>query len=178
MAKIYISSTYSDLKEHREIVSRTLRQMRHEVIAMEDYVATDQRPLAKCLADVGGCDIYVGIIAWRYGYVPAKDNPEHRSITEMEFRQAALTGKPCLIFLLSEDHPWSPSKMEKGEGGERLRALRAELSESRMASFFSSEENLARLVGTAVSNCNSARPEMGPRPTAAHTQEPNLGQLV
>ena len=38
MAKIYLSSTYSDLKEHREAVYRALRKMRHDVIAMEDYV--------------------------------------------------------------------------------------------------------------------------------------------
>src|ERR1044071_7013147 len=98
MAKIYISSTYSDLKEYRDLVYRTLRQMRHDVIAMEDYVATDQRPLAKCLADVADCDMYIGIIAWRYGYIPAKDNPEKTSITELEFRHAVQNHKPCLIF--------------------------------------------------------------------------------
>ena len=74
--RIYISSTYNDLRECREQVYRTLRQLGHDVIAMEDYVATDQRPLDKCLQDVASCDLYVGIFAWRYGYIPAKDNPE------------------------------------------------------------------------------------------------------
>ena len=95
VAKIYVSSTYSDLKECREAVYDTLRKMRHEVIAMEDYVATDQRPLDKCLADVANCDVYVGIFAWRYGYIPSKDNPEKRSITEREFRHAVQHGKHC-----------------------------------------------------------------------------------
>jgi hypothetical protein len=57
MARIYISSTYSDLQESREAVYRVLRKMGHDAIAMEDYVATDQRPLDKCLADVARCDI-------------------------------------------------------------------------------------------------------------------------
>ena len=82
MATIYLSSTYEDLKEHREAVYRALRRLGHDVRAMEDYVATDQRPVDKCLADVAACDIYVGILAWRYGYVPADDNREGRSITE------------------------------------------------------------------------------------------------
>ena len=69
-ARIYISSTFSDLQAHREKVYRVLRQLGHDVIAMEDYVAADQRPLAKCLADVAACDLYVGIFAHRYGYVP------------------------------------------------------------------------------------------------------------
>src|SRR4051794_723455 len=98
--------------------------MRHDVVAMEDYVAADQRPLDKCLADVEACDLYLGIFAWRYGYVPDKDNPDKRSITELEFRHAVSQGKPCLIFLLAEDAPWPRSMMEQGEGGERLARLR------------------------------------------------------
>jgi hypothetical protein len=178
MAQIYISSTYSDLKQHRDVVYRTLRQMRHDVVAMEDYVAADQRPLAKCLADVSSCDIYVLIIAWRYGYVPAKDNPENKSITEMEFRRAVQERKPCLIFLLAEDYPWSPLEMEKGKGAEKLQALRGEVSENYTVSFFRSEEDLARLVSTAVYQCDSLPPESKPRPASTHTAEPNLGQLV
>ncbi len=70
MTKIYISSTFSDLKECREAVYKALRALRHDVIAMEDYVASDQRPLDKCLADVVASDIYVGIFAYRYGFKP------------------------------------------------------------------------------------------------------------
>ena len=57
---------------------------------MEDYVATDERPVDKCLKDVAKADIYVGIFAFRYGYVPPADhsNPKGLSITELEFRQA------------------------------------------------------------------------------------------
>ena len=73
MATIYLSSTYSDLIEHRNLVYRALRRMHHHVIGMEDYVATDQRPLDKCLADVGASDLYIGIFAWRYGFVPEEE---------------------------------------------------------------------------------------------------------
>ena len=57
MARIYLSSSYIDLIDVREKVYRALRKMGHDVIAMEDYVAADQRPLEKCLADVVSCDI-------------------------------------------------------------------------------------------------------------------------
>ena len=63
MARIYVSSTYGDLREHREEVYRTLRKLGHDVVAMEDYVASDQRPLERCLDDVAACDPYVGISA-------------------------------------------------------------------------------------------------------------------
>jgi len=57
MAKVYVSSTYLDLQEHRMQVERVIRRMGHEDVAMEYYVAEDQRPVAKCLADVAACDL-------------------------------------------------------------------------------------------------------------------------
>ena len=103
MATIYLSSTYSDLIEHRNLVYRALRRMYHHVIGMEDYVATVQRPLDKCLADVGASDLYIGIFAWRYGFLPNEGNPKHKSITELEYRKAVEMGRSTLIFLLDPD---------------------------------------------------------------------------
>ena len=54
MTSIYLSSTYEDLKEYRRVVFDALRKSGYQVIAMEDYVATDQRPVDKCLKDVSG----------------------------------------------------------------------------------------------------------------------------
>jgi hypothetical protein len=154
MAKIYISSTYGDLKEYREKVYRILSQWGHQVIAMEDYVASDQRPLDKCLADVAGCDLYVGIFAWRYGYVPDRDNPAGLSITELEYRQAGEAGLPRLVFLLADDAPWPPTLNEAvsdpAGGGKRILALRAELKKDKTVSFFRNPDELANQASRAV----------------------------
>lgn len=152
MTKIYISSTFSDLKECREAIYKVLRAMSHEVIAMEDYVAADQRPLDKCLADVASCDLYVGVFAWRYGYVPERDNPEKKSITELEFRHAVANKIPCLIFLLDENAPWARVKMEHGAGAEKLQLLREELGREFTVSFFETSEQLATKASAAVTN--------------------------
>ncbi len=109
MARIYLSSTYSDLEPYREAVYRTLRKMEHDVRAMEDYVAQDQRPVDKCLADVAACEVYVGIFAWRYGSIPPTAKPEQRSITEMEYREASTRNTSLLIFLLGDQAPWNGS---------------------------------------------------------------------
>ena len=89
MAKIYLSSTYADLVDHRKAVYDILRKVGHDVIAMEDYVATDERPAAKCLADVASSDVYVGLIAWRYGYVPTEDNPRTARSPRWSFARRA-----------------------------------------------------------------------------------------
>jgi tetratricopeptide (TPR) repeat protein len=156
MARIYVSSTYSDLKEHREKVYRVLRQLGHDAVAMEDYVATDQRPLARCLADVEACDLYVGIFAHRYGYIPERGNPDRRSITELEYRHAQTRGIPHLIFLLDLKVPWLPSWIDAftgdGDQGTRIRAFRDELQREHLVSFFSNADELAQKVSVAVTN--------------------------
>lgn len=64
--KVYVSSTFVDLKEYRAAAIRILRQLGHEVLAMEDYVADSAIPLEKCLEHVQSCEAYVGIFAWRW----------------------------------------------------------------------------------------------------------------
>jgi hypothetical protein len=154
MARVYVSSTYADLEAHRSAVYVALRALRHDVIAMEDYVATDERPLARCLRDVAECDLYVGLLAWRYGFIPYTANAEDRSITEHEYRQAGRSGIPRLMFLADNDAPWPPSLMDAttGEGsrGRRIDEFRRQVSVDSVVSFFNSPETLARLVSVAV----------------------------
>ena len=156
MAKIYISSTFQDLKECRDEVYRSLRQLQHDVVGMEDYVAEGSRPLAKCLQDVESCELYVGLFAFRYGYVPDEPmNPHKWSITECEYRHAQQLGKECLIFLLDPEADWPPSKTDyftgENDRGGRINALRAELGTRHVGSMFKNRILLAGLVSNAVS---------------------------
>jgi len=100
---IYVSSTFEDLKECRSALNAALRQMGYEVQCMEDYLATDQRTVDRCLKDVDQCDFYVGIFAKRYGWIPPG---EPASITELEYRRAREREKVCLLFLLEKNAQW------------------------------------------------------------------------
>ena len=150
---VYVSSTYQDLKDHREAVYQVLAKMRYKVIAMEDYVTTDNRMVDQVLRDVAECDIYLGIFAWRYGYVPRHGNPNGLSVTELEYREAEAKRKPRLVFLLDVDAPWSRKFMDSNTGeneqGARIGRLREELAE-RMHSPFTTPENLALEAAAAV----------------------------
>src|ERR1044071_6477666 len=152
MARIYVSSTSNDLEDFRKTVSQALRRLGHEDVAMDYYVAEDKRPVDRSLNDVASCDVYVGIFAYRYGHVPKENNPEGRSITELEYRKAHEETIPCLIFLLSDDAPWPKSKQEKGEGALKIEALREELSSGgkHVVNFFETADELARKVNEAV----------------------------
>ena len=158
MTKIYLSSTYEDLKDCREAVGRALRRLDHHVVGMEDYVAADDRPLAKCLKDVAACEVYMGIFAWRYGYVPVEGNPKGNSITELEYREATRLKKPRLVFLLHEDAPWPRKMVDTGQHADLVNALRDELGKARLASFFKNPNELAELVNAAVTNWEREKP--------------------
>ncbi len=160
MAKIYLSATYADLKAHRDAVYRILRKLGHDVKSMEDYVATDIYPLHKCLADVAACDIYVGLIGWRYGYIPDRDNPEHKSITELEYQRAGEAKLLRLLFLADKSAPWPDEFKDAGksEGGQRIAALRAEMERDKLVNYFTSPDQLAGLVSVAVQENLKTRP--------------------
>lgn len=170
--KVYISATYRDLQRHRSAVATVLRRMGHQPIGMEDYVAEGARPLHRCLADVIACDAYVGIIAWRYGFVPtdagASGTPlptgtslGSTSITEFEFRQAVLSGKPVLIFLLDSEAEWPSSQFDAvsgdGEQGKAISRLRQEVGQQYVISYFRTPEELASLVSAAVYRVEMSR---------------------
>jgi hypothetical protein len=162
MTTIYLSSTYVDLQEYRRVVFVALRQAGCHVIAMEDYVATDHRPVGKCLKDVAEADIYVGIFAFHYGYVPPVEhnNPKGLSITELEFQHAEKLGKPCLTFVINETKRWKPifiDAFRAEDKGERIEKLRQYLLTQKQASSFSSPDELATLVLEEIKNTERSR---------------------
>lgn len=155
--KVYISSTYQDLVEHRAAVDRTLRRMGHDVIGMEQYVAEGGKPVERCKADVRAADIYVIIVAWRYGYQPnlTASPPDTRSITQIELDEAKTNGKPVLAFLLDPEAPWPPNRVDamaaaSGAGGE-ISKLRTQLGSDYLAGIFRTPDDLASQVAAAVS---------------------------
>lgn len=152
--RIYVSSTFEDLKEFRAKVERTLRKLEHVAVCMEDYVATDARPLAKCRADVAACDALLCIVAHRYGFLPEQDNPESRSITELEYREAERLGIPRLAFILRDDVPWhlkfTDSHTKENEAGARVQRFREFLGKERLSGLFTNADDLATEVSAAI----------------------------
>ncbi|MDH5739382.1 MAG: DUF4062 domain-containing protein [Nitrospira sp.] len=176
MVTIYLSSTYEDLKDHRRVVYEALRKAGHQVIAMEDYVATDQRPAEKCLKDVESADIYVGLFAFRYGYVSPlqHNNPNGLSITELEYRRAESCKTPCLTFVVNDTTAWPRVFDDARSGadkGERINALRQYLLTEKLASQFASPHELSTLVLAAVTKYldEHKQPESAKKPESVET---------
>ncbi len=181
MTRIYISSTFTDLEKYRAAVLSALRRIQKDVVAMEDAVARNTRPMEQCRADVASCHVYVGIFGQRYGYIPPHDNPEQKSITELEYRHAVELDKPRLIFLLKEDAGWPPLTLVdayngEGERGARIKAFREELGKEHWAKFFSRPDELAELVNSSVTvweqETNQSKSEKPGSETTARLPQP------
>ncbi|BCG02007.1 hypothetical protein PPGU19_065750 (plasmid) [Paraburkholderia sp. PGU19] len=156
--QIYLSSTFEDLREYRAAVFDALEKAGLDVVRMEAYTASDERPLERCLSDVARCDIFVGLYAWRYGYAPPADhgNPEGKSITELEYREAQRRMRRSLLFFAAPETraAWSDRFDDQvsgeGDAGARLMAFRSELCTEKLASFFRTPDDLAALVLSAI----------------------------
>ena len=155
MSKIYVSSTFRDLRSCREEVEEAVRLLGHQDVAMEHYGSEPRPPLQKVLRDVEACDVYVGIFGRRYGWVPPGST---QSITEQEYRQARRAGKEILVFLLDEDaEGWTEPEAELAERKVQLATLREELSIDFLAARFVSCNELTIKVIAGLANLDAPR---------------------
>lgn len=145
--KVYLSSTYADLQAHRATLARALRKARYEVVMMEEYAARDARVEFACMGDVRGCDVYVGLFAWRHGHVPKEHNAAGLSVTEMEHGAAGSKPMPRLTFLLDDQARWPATRKDADLGP--IQALRARLKQQ-CSGYFSNAESLAVEVLAAL----------------------------
>ncbi|TYB49540.1 HEAT repeat domain-containing protein [Actinomadura chibensis] len=141
--RVLVSWTSDDLRDHREQVRRALRRVGVEEVE-SDAAA---RPLADHLAEVRGCDLFICVLAWRYGPVP--EGREH-SLPELELRAAREAGVESLVFLLSDREPWPPGAMDRGEAAGRVDALRAELASGQGCEEFTTAVDLGARVEELV----------------------------
>ncbi|MDJ0790185.1 MAG: DUF4062 domain-containing protein [Myxococcota bacterium] len=166
--RVFVSSTSEDLGEHRDAAMRSLRRLGHEIVAMEDFTAVASYPLDRVLELVRECDAFLGLVAWRHGYVPdasgaqtlpAGSTAGETSITEFEYLAAKERGIPCLMFLLAESAAWPPRHIDgfSSEGtADAIKAFRGRLMRDHIVSFFTTPEGLEGSVATAIANTRIA----------------------
>lgn len=147
--QVMISSTARDLPEHREKVMHVC--LRLGVVhpdMMEHLSAEDANAAEVSLRMVEDADLYLGVIGFRYGYVPPGSDI---SVTEMEYNRAVERGIPRLLYLMHDEHPVKPADVETGDGAAKLKAFKERLKTDRVAGFFKSPDELSLLVFQSLS---------------------------
>jgi formylglycine-generating enzyme required for sulfatase activity len=93
--RVFISSTYLDNIERRKTVEDAVLSAEMLPVGMERFTASTLPTRQDCEQLAAECDVYVGIVAHRYGSAP----PDcELSFTELEYDAAKRAEKPRLMF--------------------------------------------------------------------------------
>lgn len=155
-----ISSTAKDLADYRKAVMDACLSVGVFPSMMEHLPASDADAVQGSLKMVDGADLYIGVFAHRYGYIPESYAV---SVTELEYNRAAERGIPILLFMIAENQPVPAAMIETGEAGDKLRAFKTKLQQHHIVNFFTSPESLRAEV---IKSLWHALPDH-PKPTAA-----------
>jgi hypothetical protein len=156
-----VSSTFTDLQEHRGALRDAIHSHRLHANVMEDIFARPVDVIDSSLQMVRESAAYIGVIGLKYGQTPEcpTRNPDRLSITELEFNKAQALGRPILLFIMGEDHLVKPADIERDpEREKKLNAFRERAKKAsagsavnRVYAVFNSLEEFKDKVGPSLS---------------------------
>ena len=156
--QVFVSSTYSDLKEERKRVAETLAKAGFISAGMELFPAADQEALQFIERIIDRCDYYVVIIGGRYGSLA-----DHNvSFTEKEYEYAVSKGIPVLAFLHAEPERIAVGKTDlEPTKAAKLKAFRDRLARGRLVRTWYKVDDLCTEVVISIVNESTRVPGIG-----------------
>lgn len=158
--QVFISSTFTDLKDARQEVSKALLRSDCFPAQMEQWPATDEEQFEVIKQIIQQCDYYIVISAGMYGSI----NPHTGlSYTEMEFDYAQQLGVPIIRLLhLDPFKSLLGSQIESsGSAREKLVAFRRKLQDGKLCAFWKTSEELGREVILSLNDIKKRKPAQG-----------------
>src|SRR6185312_6417354 len=148
--KVFISSTYKDLIEYRDAAITAVQRTSYQAVKMEVFGARPDEPLVACLKEVEASDLFIGIYALRYGFIP---DGADVSITETEYVHAKKLGKPIYCFILDEENqPWLKKWIEGEPGKSKLEDFKKRIQKVHVCDSFTTPDDLRAKVANALSH--------------------------
>lgn len=146
--QVFISSTYSDLKDERRKILDILLMADCIPAGMEAFVASDVEQFEVIKKVIDLCDYYILIIGKRYGSINEESG---LSYTEMEYEYAIEKGIPVLVFALDEsvDLPEEKTETEPSKIN-ALKLFRQKALTNRLANIWKTQEELVGAVAIAI----------------------------
>lgn len=144
--QVFLSSTYTDLKEERQNITNVLLMADCIPAGMEAFVAADDEQFNIIKRVIDLCDFYILIIGDRYGSINGKTG---KSYTEMEFDYALSKGIPILVFAKSVNLD-NEATLESVENRAKLSKFRERALNSRLGGIWSNLGELSGQVAIAI----------------------------
>ncbi len=137
--QVFISSTFRDLAEERQAITKMILDLGHIPSGMELFPAADMEQFTYIKRVIDECDYYVLVIGARYGSVDS----EGVSFTEREYDYAVETGKTVLAFIHDDTSNIVVAKSDVvPDIVAKLEAFRQKVRTGRLVKFWNNRENL------------------------------------
>ncbi len=147
---IFVSSTYRDLSNHREILRIAIEMSGYRFKGMEHFAAQQTPPLDVCLNKLDECEVYIGIIGHLYGSCPPG---RVRSYTELEYIRARELNKYIIVLFIGDGAQITISQIEQHpEKIDRLNRFRERIQERHTIDTFNDEHEAAWKILAALRN--------------------------
>lgn len=158
---IMLSSTFTDLKEHRQRAIEAISKLGYVPKVMEHTGAhAGSDVIESSLNMVRDSVAYVCVIGLKYGQAPfdADRNPDRLSITELEFNEAMRLGRPIVLFIMGHEHLVRKADIESDSDKikkldafrERAKQMHEGREVHRVYEVFESLEGFASAAGIAI----------------------------
>ncbi len=155
--QVFVSSTFTDLKEERKAIIEGLLNAKYIPAGMEMFSASNEEQFKYIKKIIDTCDYYVLIVGARYGSI----NPSTgKSFTEQEYDYAVEKGIPVLAFL--HDNPYDlPVEKRDDENRELLEKFRNKVSDGRLCKMWHTSAELIASVIISLGEEVADNPQMG-----------------
>lgn len=159
--RAFVSSTSIDLKEYRRIALDTCLSLGVFPVAMEYFAATRDGAITGSLKALETADIYIGIYAHRYGYVPQDAKV---SVTEAEYDYAKESNLPRLLFVAYPEAIWPAHHVDRGDSAIKLDDFKRKVMTESIVNFFRSPEELQAKLAISLIYLLYGRGDTGAEP--------------
>ena len=154
--QIFVSSTFEDLKEERELVIKAILEMGHIPVGMEMFSAEDEEQWKLIQRQIDDCDYYIVIAAHRYGSLDGKI-----SYTEKEYDYAFSKGIPTLGFIISDQAVWPMAKSDTDtDKKNKLENFKSKIKK-KLISHWVNKEDLYGKISIALMKQFTTNPRIG-----------------
>jgi hypothetical protein len=141
--KIFISSTYIDMKEFRDEIRNELKTLEIDLNGMEDWGARPENPLQSSLNEVTNCNLYILILGMRYGSSPENEN---KSYTELEYLEALKLKKEIYPYIIASNGMIRVSNIEFGKNADRLNEFKSLVCKNHTPDYFETIDDLSQKI--------------------------------
>lgn len=146
--QFFVSSTYKDLIEERQIAINCIMRLGHIPAGMELFTATGEEQFASIKPIIDESDYYVLILGGKYGTVIKS---EKISYTEKEFDYAISTGKRIIALVYKDPDNLPSNKREtKPLLIKYFNNFREKVINNRMVSMWSNLVDLSQLISSSI----------------------------